>query len=807
MRSRAALVLVAEVSLALLTVATVIGMGRLFAGAGWLLPLTLNAAAAHLLATLLRRRGLSLPAAAVLMTLTAMLAVTWTTQWSTTVVGLPTASTWSAMVADLGDAWSTYQDVIAPAPVVAGFIVAACLAIWCVAYVADWAAFRLWVPFEATLPAGTLFLFTALLGSSAGRAWAIVLYAGALLGFLLLHRMAREDRDGHWGAGRAELGHRALLRTGGSLALVAVLTGAVVGPLLPGADSPGVLDPRSLSGGGGSRVTISPLVDIRSRLVEQAAVEVFQVRSPQRSYWRLTSLETFDGTIWSSSGSYGRVDGALPEAVAADVATETFEQSFEIEALAAIWLPSAYEPRALDAAGLEVRYDEDSATLIVDNDVPDSDNLTYRVTSASPRIGPADLGGFADQVPQEIRDRFTQLPADFSPRVSALAVELTRGVDRPADKARVLQDHLRGFEYSLEVQPGHSGDVLEAFLLGTQVGYCEQFAGAFAAMARSIGLPARVAVGFTPGEEDPGDPGLYRVRGEYAHAWPEVFIAGAGWVAYEPTPGRGIPAAEPYTGVPEQQAAASQPGTSVAAPPTTSADTIPSDSSGQAQDPRALDADLGADESLSSDRSSSDSLLSRFVVGPISRILPWLAAALALYLILFPLSLVLLGRLRRRRASTPGAELDLAWSEALAGARLVGFEAHASHTYPETAGRMAAALPAAGSSPWDLALALETGTYSPAGAGEAETAVAWAASAEIRRAARESAHWRASLRHWLDPRVASHGRRRVKRAKKRRITMSARGERRPPATARQSLGSAPASDPARRRWHPAGRTP
>ena len=93
------------------------------------------------------------------------------------------------------------------------------------------------------------------------------------------------------------------------------------------------------------------------------------MRSPERSYWRLTSLEEFDGTIWSSSGSFGAADGALPESVEADVATSTFEQSFTISALAAIWLPSAYEPRALSAPGVEVRYDEESSTLIVDNDI------------------------------------------------------------------------------------------------------------------------------------------------------------------------------------------------------------------------------------------------------------------------------------------------------------------------------------------------------------------------------------------------------------------------------------------------------
>src|SRR3546814_18645666 len=60
--------------------------------------------------------------------------------------------------------------------------------------------------------------------------------------------------------------------------------------------------------------------------------------------------------------------------------------------------------------------------------------------------------------------------------------------------------------------------------LEVRAGYCEQFAGSFAAMARSLGLPARVGVGFTPGVADPADPSLYRVRGEHAHAWPAVYL-------------------------------------------------------------------------------------------------------------------------------------------------------------------------------------------------------------------------------------------------------------------------------------------
>jgi len=306
------LVVAAEVGLAVVTLAAMLGMSRLFAGGGWLGPLAANAVAAHLVVSSARRRGLSLPTTGVVMVLGALLVATWTSYGATTTFLLPTAHTLSAMRADLDQAWSLYQDVLAPAPVETGFVLASSIALWCIAFVADWAAFRLWVPFEATLPAGTLFLFTALLGGPRGRGWAVGLFAGSILGFLLLHRTAREDSASHWVAERRTEGHRSLLLAGVALGVVAVVTGTVLGPVLPGADSPGFIDPRALREGGSSRVTISPLVDIRSRLVDQSNVEVFQVRSPQPSYWRLTSLDRFDGRIWSSSGTYDKASATSP---------------------------------------------------------------------------------------------------------------------------------------------------------------------------------------------------------------------------------------------------------------------------------------------------------------------------------------------------------------------------------------------------------------------------------------------------------------------------------------------------------------
>ena len=97
----------------------------------------------------------------------------------------------------------------------------------------------------------------------------------------------------------------------------------------------------------------------------------------------------------------------------------------------------------------------------------------------------------------------------------------------PFEKALALQNWFRSFNYDLDVQYGNSYDAIEAFLRGRS-GFCQQFAGTFGVMARYLGLPTRMAVGYTPG--DLGSDGLFHVYGRHAHAWPEVWFDGIGWV-------------------------------------------------------------------------------------------------------------------------------------------------------------------------------------------------------------------------------------------------------------------------------------
>ncbi len=115
------------------------------------------------------------------------------------------------------------------------------------------------------------------------------------------------------------------------------------------------------------------------------------------------------------------------------------------------------------------------------------------------------------------------------------------------------------FTYDLNVAQTSSIDSIEQFLFEVKAGYCEQFATAFTAMARSLGIPTRVAIGFQSGKVDAA--GIYHVTNKDAHAWPEVYFAGYGWLPFEPTPGRFEPTQGRGTGSPTSEVVPGDPTT------------------------------------------------------------------------------------------------------------------------------------------------------------------------------------------------------------------------------------------------------
>ena len=548
----------------ILSAATIFSLVRVFEGDGWVLPVFIAAAASHLLALAVRRIGWGMVISTLATAVGLVLTVTWTRYWDTTFWGLPAGETWAALPDDLEQTWTDFGDLSPPVEPVNGFTVSAMAAIWLLAFLNDWTAMRMRALFEPMVLPIFAIGFVGLIGDDQHRILTIGLFTAALLLFATIHRVAARTAGAAWlgGEGRASSGRRALLVGGAAMAAVALAGAIAAGPALGSSKNPlvdlteAVERERRTSG----RVVISPLVDIRGRLVNQADAAMFQVRADERSYWRLTSLDQFDGQVWTSRAEYAARPTQLLSLLQSGSSVQESVQQFTIEQLGAVWLPAAFEPRSLvsttdNVGNDDISYEPSSSTLIVGRSLASADGLSYTVTSALPRFDPEVLQAIPlDAVPGTPADSYTSLPSDFSPQVRDLAAQLTAEAGSRYEQALALQSFFRSgdFIYDANVAPGHSGNRIEEFLSARR-GYCEQFAGTFAAMARSVGLPARVAVGFTMGEADPDDPNLHVVRGRHAHAWPEVFLASVGWVAFEPTPGRGAPGAQNYTGLAEAQ--------------------------------------------------------------------------------------------------------------------------------------------------------------------------------------------------------------------------------------------------------------
>ncbi len=571
--SSAASSLPAEILLVSVSVASLLGGLRLFSDGSFLAPVIGSALLAHVLVALMRRagRGVGLGALVSLVGVAAM--QLWVHYPHTTRYGLPGRATLEALSDDFRRAWDVIATSQVPVAAQTGLVIAAAAVAWLVPVLADWGAFRVGVRGEALVPAGIVLVIVSLFGTAEGSILYPALVVTCAVAFGLAHhrRWLQTSRvvggpERRWLRRPRGLVAGALAVAGGTLITVALL------PVLTGGPLRTLLDPAAAPPESGRKVVLSPLVELPGQLLQNPEQELFTVRSSRRAYWRLTALGDFDGTVWSLDETTGTATDSLTNLATTTGPITEVTQTYRIGTLAAVWLPAAYQPIGFEAAATSFRasFEPVSSTLLVGSGHRDSDGLTYTVRSAVPSFEPAFLESLRND-PSNVPPGFAEVPADLSPALAELAAGVTEGREGPYKQALALQDWFRsGFEYDLDVAPGHSSSRLETFLLAERRGYCEQFAGAFATLARTLGLPARVAVGFTPGIAlETGSDGvtLYSVRGEHAHAWPEVFVTGAGWVAFEPTPGRGAPGAEDYTFVPEQQDA---PGPSTApalAPP------------------------------------------------------------------------------------------------------------------------------------------------------------------------------------------------------------------------------------------------
>lgn len=166
---------------------------------------------------------------------------------------------------------------------------------------------------------------------------------------------------------------------------------------------------------------------------------------------------------------------------------------------------------------------------------------TYQVTT---RVSIAEADALRATTTADIDSlllsRYTQLPQDLPPRIHDLAQTVAGDLDNPYDQARALERFLRQYPYSLAVEAAPPGvDPVDYFLFDLQSGYCDYYSSSMVLLARSLGIPARVAVGFL--SQPPDDNGMQTIRQSNGHSWAEVYFAGYGWVEFEPTAGFSSP--------------------------------------------------------------------------------------------------------------------------------------------------------------------------------------------------------------------------------------------------------------------------
>lgn len=543
----------ATATLTLLSVATAIGMCRLFSDWAFLERMLIVVIGAHVVSMAIRATPLPAWAAIPLSLLCTIWLIGIVYHRDTTAAMLPTGDMIEALRADIRLVWEQFPKAVAPVPSAGSFAAVAGGFLALAAPISDAFAFRAFGRAEAVVPSAIVFIFVAALGTSRHRIAVAALWSGCALLLVAVLRAVHRGEAATWAGGmRPALAGIVPAAVAG--AVIVAVTAAVVGPRLPGAGAEALVDTRNRANE--NTEVVSPLVDIKSQLVNRSNVLLFTVRTETPRYWRLIGLSDFDGRIWKP-GDEGLRSRAPQPTVGQPVAAE-----ITVERLGGVLLPAAYLPAQWSNAAFD--WAPTSQALVYSGDRLPRDE-TVSILSYVHDLGPAELDTATSDRPPS--NAFKAISSGLPDLAFRLTAEVTDQQPTPYRKALALQNWFRqDFTYDLDVQSGHSNDAMREFL-EIRRGYCEQFAGTFAAMARIAGLPSRVAVGFTAGVATAG--GTYEVRGRQAHAWPEIWFDGYGWVAFEPTPGRGQPGSEQVTGVPATQDTGEAEPNQASAPPTT----------------------------------------------------------------------------------------------------------------------------------------------------------------------------------------------------------------------------------------------
>lgn len=377
------------------------------------------------------------------------------------------------------------------------------------------------------------------LGHGAGG-WA---FAGTGAAYVLLLALTTAPPPRSGGArGRGD-GTR---RAGAALAGAATVTVAaiVLGPVAGAAPGWSTIRLPALGSASAGSLRLAQDLNIRESLGARSnEVElVYRADPVPVGPLRVFTLRDFDGENWSRDSrarSLAQDDALLWPArdlanrPAGEAEPTQSDVRVRIEGLREQRLPVPVMPRTVDANG-RWSYDADRDEVVrVGVTRP---GMVYSLRVELLELTAAGLRESGADYPTDMAQYLVVPRTSRTGDVGAAAAEVTSDATTRYDKALALQSYLRSpqnFTYSTEVPAGRTDDAIWDFLRSRR-GYCVQFATAMTVMARTLGIPARLAVGFLPGSID--NTGARVVTGRDSHAWPELYFPRAGWVRFEPTP-------------------------------------------------------------------------------------------------------------------------------------------------------------------------------------------------------------------------------------------------------------------------------
>ena len=654
------------------TLAAVLGLTTLTENASWLGRAAWACLAVALVGVAMRRLTGSAPLVA--------LAQVVLTAWFVVAMfapedlwyGLPGPASWDQIGALVNDCVAVMTRYAAPVPATEGVQLVIVAAVAALALFVDLLALTLRAPAAAGLPLLAAFLTAAANSGSSLSPWYFVV--AAVMWLILVSRQASTTVRG-WSttvanpsspASTTEVETEALGGFGSvarRLGVVAVLAAVVLPAVIPHLPTRYVLDGlgrNDSSVGRGGRVGFSSTLELARSLQSGSQNVVLTYRSSVSTApppLKVVTASTYVDGQWRPRPVTTR-SPLTPQTTAIAPQVKVVDRDVQVESNA-LEPPNVASVQPVVSADIGVQgwYADATTGDLFAPQRPDSYGFSYRevdVTGEQLKSGIA--GGSTGRADPEVQASTLPEPS-IGAQIRAVTESVTQGTDNAYDAAVAIQDWLRsggGFTYSLQLvdtandaQGRPISDPILKFL-ATKQGYCVQFASAMVMMARAEGIPARMAIGFLPGTLQNG---IYTVRSSDAHAWPELFFPGAGWLRFEPTPAARTGTAPAYTLPAENPASATATATDTVPGSTATATSTLRDPGAPEVDGTTVDASLPLSDRLSLWFQEPRNLL----------VLALVLGLLGTFVL--PLTAWLVNRRRRARAAGAAELAEAQWDE------------------------------------------------------------------------------------------------------------------------------------------------